>query len=627
MAAQLTPQVLLDAKVRECDLLQSQMLLKDARPCWEQAQRSFPRNLLVLIELGNVLSQLNEFDEALLHYQSAFELGSYTAELSVAHILEIQGYERRAKAALEVATGHAEQRGLHSYHVKVRRATVLPRILPPLEEIPALRARLSEAMTSLLEATEEVEVDNSPPLYSGYSTGFHLLFHGLEGENNILLKSQLFRLYSTMCPALLQGYFMELQLAEDLRGGSSRSAGTGGGGGGWLEQPSNTNSTTKRVPLRPQAPTADSSSTPASAGAGAAVAAGTGERSAGEPTSEEDALKRHSAETADLFALGTPVPRPRRPVTGTYSSSSSSGGGGGGGGGHSKSGTHSSPTGNGPGGVVTSVANSGGVRKVRIGFLSRFMHTHPVGLLVQGLVEVLRGSSVASGNGKYRADKALETLLSPKYLAEQWRDANSDAHSLRNASAVFHHIEFEVIVFLVDGGKGTAQYDAVQRKILKDAHMAYVLPSQHIGTCAQAIRNARLDILVYPELGLDPLAYFLAYSRLAPVQATWLGHPDTSALPTVDYFLSSHFEPPSAQTNYTERLYKMPFFGTQFVDAYLPLAQVVQSAPRTVILNRAKYVETMQIPKSAHLYIISHSLCKLHPLFDEVLQRILLQDR
>ena len=59
VAAQLTPQVLLDSKVRECDLLQSQMLLREARVCWGQAQGMFPANILVLNELGNVLSQVS----------------------------------------------------------------------------------------------------------------------------------------------------------------------------------------------------------------------------------------------------------------------------------------------------------------------------------------------------------------------------------------------------------------------------------------------------------------------------------------------------------------------------------------------------------------------------------------
>ncbi len=57
----LTSQVILDSKVRECDLLQSQMLLKDAKECWAAAQEMFPANILVLNELGNVLSQVGIF--------------------------------------------------------------------------------------------------------------------------------------------------------------------------------------------------------------------------------------------------------------------------------------------------------------------------------------------------------------------------------------------------------------------------------------------------------------------------------------------------------------------------------------------------------------------------------------
>lgn len=38
--------------------------------------------------------------------------------------------------------------------------------------------------------------------------GYHLLFHGTD-DNNALLKSKLYRLYVNMCPALLQGYFIE----------------------------------------------------------------------------------------------------------------------------------------------------------------------------------------------------------------------------------------------------------------------------------------------------------------------------------------------------------------------------------------------------------------------------------
>jgi len=64
----LTSQVILDSKVRECDLLQSQMLLKDAKECWAAAQEMFPANILVLNELGNVLSQVGTFFRIILFY-------------------------------------------------------------------------------------------------------------------------------------------------------------------------------------------------------------------------------------------------------------------------------------------------------------------------------------------------------------------------------------------------------------------------------------------------------------------------------------------------------------------------------------------------------------------------------
>ncbi len=54
-------------------------------------------------------------------------------------------------------------------------------------------------------------------------------------------------------------------------------------------------------------------------------------------------------------------------------------------------------------------------------------------------------------------------------------------------------------------------------------------------------------VLLYPELGMDPIAARLAGQRLAPVQCVSWGHPQTSGLPTMDYFLSADLmEPPEA---------------------------------------------------------------------------------
>jgi predicted O-linked N-acetylglucosamine transferase (SPINDLY family) len=60
----------------------------------------------------------------------------------------------------------------------------------------------------------------------------------------------------------------------------------------------------------------------------------------------------------------------------------------------------------------------------------------------------------------------------------------------------------------------------------------FVLPGGSLNVCAEMLRRQRLDVLVYPEVGLDPVAYFLAFSRLAPVQAVWWGHPDTTGATT-----------------------------------------------------------------------------------------------
>ena len=58
---------------------------------------------------------------------------------------------------------------------------------------------------------------------------------------------------------------------------------------------------------------------------------------------------------------------------------------------------------------------------------------------------------------------------------------------------------------------------------------------------------------------MDELSLQLAAQRLAPVQCNSLGHPETSGLPTIDYFLSSDLmEPLDAARHYTERLVRLP---------------------------------------------------------------------
>jgi len=61
---------------------------------------------------------------------------------------------------------------------------------------------------------------------------------------------------------------------------------------------------------------------------------------------------------------------------------------------------------------------------------------------------------------------------------------------------------------------------------------------------------------------MDATTAKLAALRLAPVQAASWGHPETSGLPTMDYYLSAQaMEPEGAQANYTEKLVALPNLG------------------------------------------------------------------
>lgn len=81
----------------------------------------------------------------------------------------------------------------------------------------------------------------------------------------------------------------------------------------------------------------------------------------------------------------------------------------------------------------------------------------------------------------------------------------------------------------------------------------------------ELIRADAPDVLIFPEIGMDPMTTKLAALRIAPVQAAMWGHPDTTGLPTIDYYLSGELlEPAGAQAHYSERLVTLPNLGCSF---------------------------------------------------------------
>lgn len=126
---------------------------------------------------------------------------------------------------------------------------------------------------------------------------------------------------------------------------------------------------------------------------------------------------------------------------------------------------------------------------------------------------------------------------------------------------------------------------------------------------AAKVLEDNLDILVYPELGMDTGSFLLAAMRLAPVQIAGWGHPVTSGHANMDYYFSSAaMEPDKAVAHYSERLVLLDGIGTCYARPVLPAAK-----------RRADFA----LPQRKTLYLCPQSLFKIHPDNDALLARVL----
>jgi protein O-GlcNAc transferase len=119
----------------------------------------------------------------------------------------------------------------------------------------------------------------------------------------------------------------------------------------------------------------------------------------------------------------------------------------------------------------------------------------------------------------------------------------------------------------------------------------------------------RPHILLYPEIGMFHQVAEIAALRLAPVQCSYIGHPQTSGYPTIDYFLSGELiEPPEGDAHYSEKLIRLPNIGFH----YEPLEVLPVRVTR----------EELGIRPTATAYWCAQSLFKYLPQHDEVFPRI-----
>ena len=132
------------------------------------------------------------------------------------------------------------------------------------------------------------------------------------------------------------------------------------------------------------------------------------------------------------------------------------------------------------------------------------------------------------------------------------------------------------------------------------------------GALAKKIRSDSLHVLIFPEIGMDPVTTKLATLRLAPAQCNSWGHPITSGMPSMDYYLSSDLmEPGDGQEHYTEKLVRLPNISVH----YTPVVHPARPLRRDEAGLRA----------SAVVFLCAQSLFKYLPQYDELFPRIATQ--
>ena len=125
----------------------------------------------------------------------------------------------------------------------------------------------------------------------------------------------------------------------------------------------------------------------------------------------------------------------------------------------------------------------------------------------------------------------------------------------------------------------------------------------------EQIQDAQLDVLVYSDIGMDWLTLHLAAQRLAPVQCVAYGHPVTTGLDTIDFFISNDsMEPDDAASHYTERLVSLPGTGV--------------CMPRARLSSALKSRHDYGLPSDSVIYLATQSLFKFLPKYDQVFASI-----
>ena len=134
------------------------------------------------------------------------------------------------------------------------------------------------------------------------------------------------------------------------------------------------------------------------------------------------------------------------------------------------------------------------------------------------------------------------------------------------------------------------------------------IPHNLQAVCQQIIDD-KLHILVFPEIGMDAPTIQTAALCLAPIQCSAWGHPVTSGLPTIDYFISSELmEPENGRSHYSETLIKLPNIGVAY--------------PKPIVCKLSNSRSDFNLREDAVIYLCCQAPFKYLPQYDFILAEI-----
>ena len=203
-------------------------------------------------------------------------------------------------------------------------------------------------------------------------------------------------------------------------------------------------------------------------------------------------------------------------------------------------------------------------------------------------------------------------LSMPKLQANQKIRVGYVSHYLHSYSGTLwltgwlrycNHQNFEIYCYYIGN-----EPDPVTQQFQNYSDVFHHIPYNLTAVCEQILAD-KLHILVFPEIGMNPQTMQMAALRLAPVQCTAWGHPVTTGLSTIDYFLSSELmEPENAQAHYSETLIRLPNIGVSYPKPYIP----------PVSKTRADF----QLPDDAIIYLCCQAPFKYLPQYDFIFAEI-----